>query len=56
MYCGWEMRDPLLDKLGRSYENSVAFGLGFGAEKGHPALKRFLIYMIGFPFITKMEL
>ena len=42
MYCGWEMRDPLLDKLGRSYENSVAFGLGFGAEKGHPALKKML--------------
>ena len=42
MYCGWEMRDPLLDKLGRSYENSVAFGLGFGAEKGHPALKKIL--------------
>lgn len=36
------MRDPLLDKLGRSYENSVAFGLGFGAEKGHPALKKIL--------------
>lgn len=33
---------PMLDKLGRSYENSVAFGLGFGAEKGHPALKKIL--------------
>ena len=42
MYCGWEMRDPLLDKMGVSYENSVAFGLGFGAEKGHKALKKIL--------------
>ena len=36
------MRDPLLDKMGVSYENSVAFGLGFGAEKGHKALKKIL--------------
>lgn len=42
MYCGWEMRDPLLDKMGKEYENSVAFGLGFGAEKKHPALKDIL--------------
>src|SRR5699024_1076677 len=42
LYCGWEFRDPLLDKMGRSYENSVNFGLGYGAEKGHPALKQIL--------------
>lgn len=42
LYCGWEFRDPLLDKTGISYENSVAFGLGYGSEKGHPALKAIL--------------
>ena len=42
LYCGWEFRDPLLDKMGKSYENSVNFGLGFGAEKEHPALKKIL--------------
>lgn len=43
LFCGWENRDPLLDKIGQPYENSVAFGLGFGAEKGHPALKKILV-------------
>ena len=42
LFCGWENSDPLLDKIGQSYENSVAFGLGFGAEKGHPVLKKLI--------------
>lgn len=42
LFCGWENRDPLLDKMGIEYENSVAFGLGFGAIKGHPVLKSIL--------------
>lgn len=42
LFCGWENRDKLLEKIGQSYENSVAFGLGFGSEKGHPVLKRIL--------------
>lgn len=42
LFCGWENRDPLLDKIGQNYENSVAFGLGFGAEKEHIVLKRIL--------------
>lgn len=42
LYCGWEFRDPLLDKIGIAYENSVNFGLGYGSEKGHPVLKKIL--------------
>lgn len=42
LFCGWENRDPLLDIIGQPYENSVAFGLGFGAEAGHPVLKKIL--------------
>lgn len=41
LFCGWENRDPLLDIIGQPYENSVAFGLGFGAEAGHPVLKKY---------------
>ena len=39
MFCGWESRDSILDKNKIVYENSVAFGLGFGAEKNNNALK-----------------
>ena len=42
MFAGWESRDPLLDKLGIPYENSVAFGLGYGAECDHPVLQDLL--------------
>ena len=42
LFCGWENRDPLLDVIGQPYENSVAFGLGFGAEAGHPVLRKIL--------------
>lgn len=42
LFCGWENRDPLLDQMGEQYENSVAFGLGFGAEENHPVLKKIL--------------
>lgn len=38
MFCGFESRDPLMDKKGISYENSVNFGLGFGAEKENQIL------------------
>lgn len=42
MFAGWESRDPLLDKLGIPYENSVSFGLGYGAECDHPVLQDLL--------------
>ena len=42
MFCGWESRDVLLDKKNIPYENSVAFGLGFGSVKGHEVLKGIL--------------
>lgn len=42
MFCGFESRDPLMDKKGIKYENSVNFGLGFGAEAGHVILKDIL--------------
>lgn len=40
MFCGFESRDPILYK--KNIEQSVAFGLGFGAEKFHPILKQML--------------
>lgn len=42
MFCGWESRDPILDEKRITYENSVSFGLGFGAEKNNNALKDML--------------
>ena len=42
MFCGWEERDAILDHNNISYENSINFGLGFGAVKGHPILKEIL--------------
>lgn len=42
MFAGWESRDPLQDKLGMQYENSVNFGLGYGAEAHHPVLEDLL--------------
>ena len=42
MFCGFESRDPMMLKKRRQIEQSVAFGLGFGAEAGHPALKDML--------------
>ncbi len=42
MFCGFESRDPIMFKKGKQVEQSVAFGLGFGAEAGHPALKDML--------------
>lgn len=44
MFCGFEGRDDLMDKYGIDYEESVNFGLGYGAEKGHPILKSILDY------------
>ena len=42
MFCGFESRDPLMDRNGIKYENSVNFGLGFGAEAGNIILKDLL--------------
>lgn len=42
MYCGFEARDPFMDTHGIEYEESVNFGLGYGAEAGHPILKELL--------------
>lgn len=42
MFCGFESRDPLMDKYKMSYEESVNLGLGYGAIKGHKALKEIL--------------
>lgn len=42
MFCGFESRDSLMDKKGIQYENSVNFGLGFGAEAGNSILKDIL--------------
>lgn len=39
LYGGWESRD---DQICTEYENSVNFGLGFGAVKGHPVLRDIL--------------
>lgn len=42
MFCGFEIRDPKGYKRGQEIEESVAFGLGFGAIKKHPILKEIL--------------
>ena len=42
MFCGFEIRDSKGVKKNIPIEYSVAFGLGFGAEKGHPILKEML--------------
>lgn len=42
MFCGFESRDPLLYRKKRKIEESVAFGLGFGAEAGHPILEKMI--------------
>ena len=42
LFCGWEERNPLLDEMHISYENSVSFGLGFGAIAKNKVLKRIL--------------
>ncbi len=50
MFCGFESRDPLMDKLKKEYEESVNLGLGYGAIKGHPALKDILDLYAGLSF------
>ncbi len=42
LFCGFESRDPLMDKYKMNYEESVNLGLGYGAIKGHKALKEIL--------------
>ena len=42
MFCGFESRDPLMDKDKMIYEESVNLGLGYGAIKGHKVLKDIL--------------
>lgn len=41
-FCGFESRDPIMDIKKIRYEESVAFGLGFGSIKGHKILKDLL--------------
>ena len=43
-YAGWERRDVSLNGYDGEFKNFVAFGLGFGAEKGHKVLKDLLDY------------
>lgn len=42
LYAGWESRDPIQDLYDLEYENSVNFGLGYGACRHHPVLKSLL--------------
>ena len=42
MFCGFESRDPLIFKKKVNVEQSVAFGLGFGAIAKHKVLKQML--------------
>lgn len=43
LFCGWENRDVIAaNAIGFSYDNSVNFGLGFGAVPNHPVLKDLL--------------
>ena len=42
LFAGWENRDAMMDKMNIDYENSVNFGLGYGAIKNHPILKDIL--------------
>lgn len=42
MFCGFESRDPIMDRNHMVYEESVNFGLGYGAVKGHPVLRDLL--------------
>lgn len=41
LFCGWENRAGMQEN-DVSYDNSVAFGLGFGAIAGHPVLSEIL--------------
>lgn len=50
MFCGFESRDPLMDKYKMPYEESVNLGLGYGAIKGHKALKDILELYHGLSF------
>lgn len=50
MFCGFESRDPLMDKLKKKYDESVNLGLGYGAIKGHPVLKDILDLYAGLSF------
>ena len=53
MFCGFESRDPVGIKLGEDVEMSVNFGLGYGAEKGHPVLKEMLDLYAGLRFYNE---
>ena len=41
LFCGWENRSGMREN-GVAFDNSVAFGLGFGAKAGHPVLNEIL--------------
>ena len=51
IYCGWESRDMMQD--GKGMENSVNFGLGFGAEKESKILKDILELYEDISFINQ---
>lgn len=53
MFCGFESRDPVGYKKGQDIEKSVALGLGYGAEKGHPYLKEMLDLYLELSFYNK---
>lgn len=42
MFCGFEIRDPIVIKDITKVEYSVAFGLGFGCKQKHPVIKEML--------------
>lgn len=42
MFCGFESRDPVVYYGEKANDKSVAFGLGFGAEAGHPYIKELI--------------
>ena len=42
LFCGWESRDPNARYLYMNLEQSVNFGLGYGAESKHPILGEML--------------
>lgn len=53
MFCGFESRDPLMDKRRMRYDESVNLGLGYGAVKGHRALKDILDLYATLSFYNK---
>ena len=53
MFCGFESRDPLMFRKKKEVEQSVNFGLGFGAIAGHKVLKQILELYENLSFYNK---